>query len=54
LPDLLHDLAKPGCTRIGNQWDHCGAHYVEPIDEVKREAEEDWGKERWRCVTHEE
>jgi hypothetical protein len=54
LPDLLHDLAKPGCTRIGNQWDHCGAHYVEPIDEVKREAEEDWGKERWRWVTHEE
>ncbi len=54
LPDLLYDLAQPGCARIGNQWDHCGAHYVEPIDEVKREAEEDRGKERWRWATHRE
>ena len=32
LPSLLNRLAKPGCVRLGNQWDHCGAHYVEPID----------------------
>jgi hypothetical protein len=28
LPSLLNKLAKPGCTRLSNQWDHCGAHYV--------------------------
>src|SRR5262245_10707362 len=32
LPDLLRALAKPGCPRIGNPWNHCGAHYVEPIE----------------------
>ena len=31
LPDLLHDLAKPGCPRIRNPWDRCGAHYVDPM-----------------------
>ena len=35
LPSLLNELAKPGCTRLGNQWDHCGVHYVEPIDRPK-------------------
>jgi hypothetical protein len=33
LPDLLRELAKPGCPKIGNPWDHYGAHYVEPIEE---------------------
>ena len=28
LPSLLNELAKPGCTRLSNQWDHCGVHYV--------------------------
>jgi hypothetical protein len=31
MPSLLNELAKPGCTRLGNQWDHCGVYYVEPI-----------------------
>ena len=35
LPSLLIELAKPGCTRLSNQWDHCGVHYVEPIDRLK-------------------
>jgi hypothetical protein len=35
LPSLLNELAKPGCTRLSNQWDHCGVHYVEPIDRLK-------------------
>jgi len=35
LPSLLNELAKPGCTRLSNQWDHCGAHYVEAIDRLK-------------------
>jgi hypothetical protein len=35
LPSLLNKLAKPGCTRLSNQWDHCGVHYVEPIDRPK-------------------
>jgi hypothetical protein len=35
MPSLLNELAKPGCTRLGNQWDHCGVHYVEPIDRLK-------------------
>ena len=35
LPSLLNELAKPGCSRLGNQWDHCGVHYVEPIDHPK-------------------
>ena len=32
MPDLLHDLAAPGCSKIGSNWDRCGAHFVEPID----------------------
>ena len=35
MPSLLNKLAKPGCARLGNQWDHCGVHYVEPIDRLK-------------------
>jgi hypothetical protein len=35
LPSLLNELANPGCTRLSNQWDHCGVHYVEPIDRLK-------------------
>ncbi len=31
MPSLLNELAKPGCARLGNQWDHCGVYYVEPI-----------------------
>jgi hypothetical protein len=32
MPDLLNDLAAPGCSKIGSNWDRCGAHYVEPIE----------------------
>src|SRR3954462_12681379 len=32
MPDLLNDLAAPGCLKIGSNWDRCGAHFVEPID----------------------
>ena len=35
LPSLLIELAKPGCTRLSKQWDHCGVQYVEPIDRLK-------------------
>lgn len=35
MPSLLNKLAKPGCVRRGNQWDACGAYYVEPIDRPK-------------------
>jgi hypothetical protein len=35
MPSLLNKLAKPGCVRLGNQWDHCGVPYVEPIDRLK-------------------
>jgi hypothetical protein len=31
LPSLLDHLAAPGCSRIGNQWDRCGAYYLDPI-----------------------
>jgi hypothetical protein len=31
MPTLLERLAAPGCARIGQQWDRCGVHYVEPI-----------------------
>jgi hypothetical protein len=31
MPSLLERLAAPGCARIGQQWDRCGVHYVEPI-----------------------
>ncbi len=34
MPSLLNELAKPGCARLGNQWDHCGVYYVEPIGTV--------------------
>jgi hypothetical protein len=32
LPSLLDKLAAPGCPKIGNGWDRCGVHYLEPID----------------------
>jgi hypothetical protein len=35
MPSLLNELAKPGCTRLSNQWDYCGVHYVKPIDRLK-------------------
>jgi hypothetical protein len=37
MPSLLNDLAKPGCVRLGNQWDHCGVYYVEPIGDCSRQ-----------------
>ena len=36
MPSLLNELAKPGCARLGNQWDHCGVYYVEPIGTVEQ------------------
>ena len=36
MPSLLSKLAKPGCDRLGNQWDACGVYYAQPID-VKRQ-----------------
>jgi hypothetical protein len=33
MPSLLEHLAAPGCARIGQQWDRCGVHYVEPVDQ---------------------
>ena len=35
MPSLLSSLAKPDCARLGNQWDRCGAYFVEPIDQSK-------------------
>ena len=32
LPDLIDHLAKPGCSKIKNQWDRCGVYYVNPIE----------------------
>jgi hypothetical protein len=32
MPNLLDQLAAPGCSRLGSQWDRCGVHYVEPIE----------------------
>ena len=32
MPSLLSKLAKPGCVRLGNQWDACGVYYAQPID----------------------
>jgi hypothetical protein len=32
MPDLLNQLAAPGCARIGSNWDRCAVHYVEPIE----------------------
>jgi hypothetical protein len=34
MPNLLEHLAAPGCTRIGQQWDRCGVHYVEPVEDA--------------------
>jgi hypothetical protein len=36
LPDLLDNLAKPGCSKIKNQWDRCGVYYVNPIEGRER------------------
>jgi hypothetical protein len=33
MPSLLDKLAAPGCARIGQDWDRCGVHYVEPIED---------------------
>ena len=35
MPSLLSNLAKPGCNRLGNQWDACGVYYAQPIDVAK-------------------
>ena len=35
MPSLLSQLAKPGCVRLGNQWDACGVYYAQPIDVAK-------------------
>src|SRR5215471_4870220 len=32
MPNLLDHLAAPSCSRLGSNWDRCGAHYVEPIE----------------------
>jgi hypothetical protein len=32
LPELLSLVTAPGCSRVGSQWDRCGAYYVEPIE----------------------
>ena len=32
MPSLLSKLAKPGCVRLGNQWDACGVYLPQPID----------------------
>ena len=36
MPDLLNYLAAPGCSKVGSNWDRCGAHFVEPIEGVAR------------------
>jgi hypothetical protein len=33
MPTLLEHLAAPGCAKVGSQWDRCGVHYVEPVEE---------------------
>jgi hypothetical protein len=33
MPSLLEHLAAPGCAKVGSQWDRCGVHYVEPLDQ---------------------
>jgi hypothetical protein len=35
LPNLLKHLAAPSCLRVGSQWDRCGVHYVEPIEDQR-------------------
>jgi hypothetical protein len=47
MPSLLNELAKPGCTRLCSQWDHCGVHYVVPI-----EAEMTPSASHWRHSSH--
>jgi hypothetical protein len=32
MPDLVDQLAAPGCSRVASNWDRCGAHFVEPIE----------------------
>jgi hypothetical protein len=32
MPDLLDDLAAPGCSKVDSNWDRCGAHFVDPIE----------------------
>jgi hypothetical protein len=32
MPSLLERLDAPGCARVGQPWDRCGVHYVEPIE----------------------
>jgi hypothetical protein len=32
MPELLSLVAAPDCSRVGSQWDRCGAYYVEPIE----------------------
>jgi len=50
LPNLLSLVTAPGCSRVGSQWDRCGAYYVKPIEgEVGR-----WSagpRTRSRCAT---
>jgi hypothetical protein len=36
LPNLLDSLAMPGCSKIKSQWDRCGVHYVNPIEQRER------------------
>ena len=30
--EATNKLAKPGCDRLGNEWDACGVYYTHPID----------------------
>jgi hypothetical protein len=32
MPNLLDELAAPGCPKLGPTWDRCGVLYVEPIE----------------------
>src|SRR4051794_37303090 len=32
LPNLLSLVTAPGCSRVGSQWDRCGAYYVKPSE----------------------
>jgi hypothetical protein len=32
MPELLGRVAAPDCSKVGSQWDRCGAYYVEPIE----------------------
>ena len=36
LPNLLSFVAAPDCSRVGSQWDRCGAYYVEPIEGARK------------------